>query len=68
MAVGAILHFAVTATREGIDIQSVGAILMIIGVIGFAISLWLYVGGRRAGHGSPAAAIGDVSVRRSRRP
>jgi Flp pilus assembly protein protease CpaA len=67
VAVGAILHFAVTATREGIDIQSVGAIL-IIGVIGFAISLWLYVGGRRAGQGSPAAAIGDVSVRRSRRP
>ena len=42
IAVGAILYFAVTATLAGIDIQTVGLILMIIGVIGFAISLiWM---------------------------
>jgi Flp pilus assembly protein protease CpaA len=51
--VGAILRFAVTATVAGIDIKTVGTILMIIGVIGFAISLWIYLAGRRAGPGSP---------------
>jgi hypothetical protein len=40
IAVGAILYFAVTATLAGIDIQTVGLILMIIGVIGFALSIW----------------------------
>jgi hypothetical protein len=39
VAVGAIFHFAVTATFAGIDIQMVGTIMMVIGVIGFAISL-----------------------------
>ncbi|HEY6887337.1 MAG TPA: hypothetical protein VI300_06140 [Solirubrobacter sp.] len=41
IAVGAILYFAVTATLVGIDIQTVGLILMIIGVIGFALTLIL---------------------------
>ena len=41
IAVGAILYFAVTATLVGIDIQTVGLILMIIGVIGFALSFFL---------------------------
>jgi hypothetical protein len=42
IAVGAILYFAVTATLAGIDIQTVGLIFMIIGVIGFALSLiWM---------------------------
>ena len=48
IAVGAILHFAVTATVSGIDIQVVGTILMIIGVVGFAISLWLFIAARNA--------------------
>ncbi len=41
IAVGAILYFAVTATLVGIDIQTVGLIFMIIGVIGFALTLVL---------------------------
>ena len=39
IAVGAILHFAVTAELAGIDIQVVGTILMIVGVIGFVLGL-----------------------------
>ncbi len=39
IAVGAILYFAVTATLIGIDIQTVGLILMVIGVIGFVLAL-----------------------------
>jgi hypothetical protein len=41
IAVGAILYFAVTATLAGIDIQTVGLIFMIIGVIGFVLTLVL---------------------------
>jgi hypothetical protein len=39
IAVGAILKFAVTATFAGIDIQVVGAILMICGAIGLVLGL-----------------------------
>ena len=47
IAVGAILYFAVTATLAGIDIQIVGLIFMIIGVIGFALSLlWINAASR----------------------
>jgi len=53
IAVGAILYWAVTATLAGIDIQVVGLIMMVIGVIGFAISLWFYFANRRATPGPP---------------
>ena len=43
IAVGAILYFAVTAQVAGIDIQTVGLILMIVGVVGLALSLLLTV-------------------------
>jgi len=39
IAVGAILYFAVTAQVAGIDIQTVGLILMIVGVVGLALGL-----------------------------
>jgi hypothetical protein len=42
IAVGAILHFAVTAELAGIDIQVVGTILMVVGLVGLALSLWLF--------------------------
>lgn len=41
IAVGAILKFAVTETVAGISIQTVGVILMIAGVIGLLIGLFL---------------------------
>jgi hypothetical protein len=47
VGLGAILRFAVTADFAGIDIQVVGTILMVLGVVGFAISLWLYFQARR---------------------
>jgi hypothetical protein len=46
IAVGAILTFAINATVSGIDIATVGIILMIVGVVGLLISL-LYWGPRR---------------------
>lgn len=38
-AVGAILAFAVTAQAEGLDVNTVGMILMIVGGIGFLASM-----------------------------
>jgi hypothetical protein len=39
IAVGAILKYAVSWTVEGIDLQVVGTILLIIGILGLIISL-----------------------------
>ncbi len=39
IAVGAILRYAVTAEVSGIELQTVGLILMIVGIIGLVISL-----------------------------
>ncbi|MHB8532335.1 MAG: DUF6458 family protein [Solirubrobacteraceae bacterium] len=39
IAVGAILRFAVTTTVSGISIQTIGLILIIVGIIGLVISI-----------------------------
>jgi uncharacterized membrane protein len=39
IALGAILRFAVTATVSGINIATVGTILLVVGVVGLIISL-----------------------------
>ena len=46
IAVGAILRYAVTTTVSGIDLQTVGLILMIVGIIGLVVSLAIeFLGG-----------------------
>ena len=47
VAVGAILAFAVEMETEGIDLNTVGTILMIVGVIGalFSMMFWSTWGG-----------------------
>ncbi len=54
IAAGAILTWAVTATVSGVNIHTVGVILMIVGIVGLLISLVFWsswggagVGGRR---------------------
>ena len=37
IAAGAILNFAVTATVAGVDLQTVGVILMIVGAVGLVL-------------------------------
>jgi uncharacterized protein DUF6458 len=39
IALGAILKFAVTATVAGINIQTAGLILIVVGIIGLVLSL-----------------------------
>ena len=49
IAVGAILAWGVNLHSSGVDIQAVGAILMVVGVIGVALSaaFWNSWGGPR---------------------
>lgn len=43
IAVGAVLRWAITATTSGINLHTVGLILMIVGLVGFLISLFWMV-------------------------
>jgi Domain of unknown function (DUF6458) len=47
IAAGAILRYAVDFTITGIEIQTVGLILMIVGIIGLVISLAVMFMGQR---------------------
>lgn len=44
IAIGAILRWAVTDSVSGVNVQTVGLILLIVGIVGLAISLlWMLV-------------------------
>jgi Domain of unknown function (DUF6458) len=47
IALGAILKFAVTATVSGVKLETVGVILMVVGIVGLVISLLLLMQARR---------------------
>lgn len=48
IAVGAILRYAVTASTSGINLATVGLILMIVGIAGIVLSLfWMFAWGPR---------------------
>jgi hypothetical protein len=49
IAVGAILYFAVDAEISGLEINTVGLILMVCGGLGLLISLFLFGSSRRGG-------------------
>jgi hypothetical protein len=42
IALGAILKFAVTTSVSGIELATVGVILMIVGIIGLLVSLLMF--------------------------
>ena len=44
-AVGAILRFAVTVTATGFNLHAIGIILMIVGAVGFVLSLAFWSSG-----------------------
>jgi Domain of unknown function (DUF6458) len=49
IALGAILRYAVNASVEGIEIDTVGLILMVVGIIGLVIALAVLFMGRGNG-------------------
>jgi len=58
IAVGAILRFAVTADVSGVELSTVGLILMIVGALGLVLALFLYA---RATSGRRGPAAGRPS-------
>jgi hypothetical protein len=67
IAVGAVLSFAVSATVNGIDLNTVGVILMLVGGLGILLDLVLFAPRRRATVGTSAAPVRDVEVTRTTR-
>ncbi len=60
LAVGAVMRFAVTVSTTGFNIHSVGVILMIVGGVGFLLSLlWMTMWGDRwrSGYGRRTAYV-----------
>jgi len=53
VAVGAILRYAVTAEVAGLDIGTVGVILMVAGAVLFFLSLFFVIWGRQSAAGGP---------------
>jgi len=63
IALGAILKFAVTATVSGIELATVGTILIVVGIIGLLISLVFLM---QAGRGRGAVVEREPVVERER--
>jgi hypothetical protein len=66
-AVGAALIWAVNATVSGVNIHTIGVILLIVGVIGFATSIffwssWGGFGRTAAGEAGPTTGITTPQV------
>ena len=50
IALGAILKFAVSDAIEGVDLATIGVILMVVGIVGLIISfIWMNQASRRRG-------------------
>jgi hypothetical protein len=47
IAIGAILRYAVTDHISGIDLTTVGLILLIVGIVGLVLSLMMYMSATR---------------------
>jgi ABC-type lipoprotein release transport system permease subunit len=67
IVIGAILRFAISYSPSGIDLQLVGVILMIAGVLGLIISLVWMFGRRRRTVTTTSAAVPRTEVYEERR-
>ena len=63
IAIGAILYFAVNASVSGLEIDTIGLILMIVGGIGFLWSMFALYGARHR----EVAPVAEQEVVRERR-
>jgi len=67
VAAGAILAFAVKRDLEGVDVQVIGAILIVVGLIGILLDLLLWHSWR-PGYRRGAYVEGEAAPRGYRRP
>jgi hypothetical protein len=69
VAVGAILIWGVTGEASGIDVDAIGVILIVVGIIGFVLSLifWERWGGARGPWGGRRTTYvqGEPTARRT---
>ena len=63
IAVGAILRYAVTDSISGVDLTTIGLILMIAGIVGLLIGLFMMTTARRG-----VRDVRDVEYRERRGP
>jgi len=68
IAVGAVLTWAVHSTSSAVDVNTVGVILMIVGLVGFLLSLafwstWWGPGYFRRGYAAAGPSVGTRRVR-----
>lgn len=67
IAVGAVLRWAVSATTSGVNLQTIGLILLIVGGIGFVISvLWMAFYAQRTTRPPAADGTGDAGYPQTR--
>jgi hypothetical protein len=68
-AVGAILAWAVTASTSGVNVHTVGYILLVVGIVGMLISLIFWSSWAGPGYFSRRTYVDDdvAPVRRRRR-
>jgi hypothetical protein len=61
IAAGAILKWAVTATVSGVNLHTIGVILMVVGAVGLVLSVifWSSWGGFGAGRSSTTTVVRD---------
>jgi hypothetical protein len=63
-AAGAVLIWGVDATVSGLEIQTIGVILLVVGIIGFVVSLFFW--STWGGLGSPNGRGHDTTVVKER--
>jgi len=63
-AAGAVMLWAVDVTSSGFNIHTAGAILLVVGIIGFVVSLffWSSWGGFGSGGGRDTTVVRDRDV------
>ena len=61
IAVGAILTWAVNATVSGLELQTIGVILMVVGALGLVLSMifWSSWGGFARRHAPPTTYVDE---------
>jgi hypothetical protein len=68
VAAGAILAFAVKKDLEGVDVQVIGAILIVVGLVGILLDLLLWHSWRRPGYRRAAYVEGEPAPPAYSRP
>jgi hypothetical protein len=65
VAIGAVLTFAVNATVSGLNIQTIGVILMIVGVLGIILDLVIFAPRRRTVSTTQSVPVEPAGTRRT---